>query len=184
VEVVVSLTESDQSRDEVITRAVAVVERLVTEPVSQGVDAECSLLNDEDPEDACVDEATQPVIPTNTSDHGRENEAHEKDNFQVVAVLPDNNGVVIQVGDVGTADSLWILLHDHPAHVRVEKTLANAVGILSCIGVAVVGAVVSAPPADRSFNSSTTNSREPDLKREGCGVGLVSPQAMIASSDS
>ena len=160
MEVVVSLTESDQSRDEVITRAVAVVERLITEPVSQGIDAEGSLLNDEDPEDACVDEATQPVIPANTSDHGRENEAHEKDNLQVVAVLPDNNGIVIQVGDVGTADSLWVLLHDHPANMRVEQTFADGVWVLLGIGVSVMCSVVACPPSDGAFNRTTANGSE------------------------
>ncbi len=38
VEVVVTLAQSNQSGEDVVTRAVAVVEGLVAEPVSQGVD--------------------------------------------------------------------------------------------------------------------------------------------------
>ena len=48
VEIVVTLTESHKSRDDMVTRRVAVVKRLVTEPMSQGVDTECGLLDEED----------------------------------------------------------------------------------------------------------------------------------------
>jgi hypothetical protein len=30
-------------------------------------------------------------------------------------VLPDNDRVVIQIGDIGTANAFWVLLHDHPS---------------------------------------------------------------------
>lgn len=55
VEVVVSLTKGDKGGDDVVTRAVAVVEWLVTEPVSQGVDAEGGLLNEEDAQNTGID---------------------------------------------------------------------------------------------------------------------------------
>jgi hypothetical protein len=81
-------------------------------------------------------------------------------------VLPDNDGVLVEIGDVGTADALGVLLHDHPAKMAVQKTLANAVGVLVGVGVAVVGAVVTAPPADRALDSASANSREPDPQRQ------------------
>jgi len=43
VEVVVALTDGAESSEEVITGSVLVVERLVSEPVSQGVDTEGGL---------------------------------------------------------------------------------------------------------------------------------------------
>jgi hypothetical protein len=36
-----------------------------------------------------------------------------------VLVLPDNNGIIVEIRDVGAADALRVLLHDHPADVRV-----------------------------------------------------------------
>ena len=63
VEVVVSFAKCDESGDDVISRRVAVVEWLVTEPMCEGVDTECGLLDEEDAENACVDEAAEPVTP-------------------------------------------------------------------------------------------------------------------------
>lgn len=64
VEVVVAFAEGDNGRDEVITRRVAVVEGLVTEPVSKRVDAEGCLLDDEDSQNSSVNEAAHPVTPS------------------------------------------------------------------------------------------------------------------------
>jgi len=72
-------------------------------------------------------------------------------------VLPNNNGILVQISDVGAADTLRILLHDHPAEMAVEKSLANAVWVLAGIGVAVMGAVVAAPPADGTLDGTTTD---------------------------
>jgi hypothetical protein len=63
-------------------------------------------------------------------------------------MLPDNDGIVVQVGDVSTANALWVLLHDHPADVRIEKTFADRVWVLVGIGVSVVSSVISGPPSD------------------------------------
>jgi hypothetical protein len=99
----------------VITGGVAVIEWLITEPVGQGVDAEGGLLNEEDSEDSSVDESTGPVSPSKTSHKAREDHSHEDNGLDVVSVLPDNDRVVIQIGDIGTANAFWVLLHDHPS---------------------------------------------------------------------
>ena len=183
VEVVVALTESDKGGDDVVPGAVAVVEGLVAEPVGKGVDAEGSLLDEENAEDTGVDEATLPVVPEETSDSRREDQTHEDDDLDVVLVLPNDDGVLVQVGDVGAADALGVLLHDHPAKMAVEKTLADAVGVLVGVGVAVVGTVVAAPPADGAFNSTAANEGEEDAQWEGGVVGLVCPETMVAGGD-
>jgi hypothetical protein len=162
VEVVVTLTESDKSGDDVITGRVAVVEGLVTKPVGKRVDAEGGLLDEEDAEDTGVDEATHPVTPHETSDGRGENQAHGDNGLDVVLVLPDDDGVLVEVGDVSAADTLGVLLHDHPAEMAVEETLADRVGVLVGVGVAVVGAVITAPPADGTLNSSSTDGGEED----------------------
>jgi hypothetical protein len=32
-------------------------------------------------------------------------------------MLPNNDGVIVQVRNIGTTDTLWVLLHDHPSDV-------------------------------------------------------------------
>merc|ERR1712227_600766 len=121
VEVVVALAKGDDGGNDVVTRRVAVVERLVTEPVGKGVDTEGGLLDKEDTEDTGVDEPTEVVTPADTGNEGREDEAHEENDLEVVLVLPDNDRVVVEIRDVGTTNSLGVLLHEHPAEVRVEE---------------------------------------------------------------
>jgi hypothetical protein len=111
--------------------------------VSQGVDAECGLLDDEGAENTGIDEAAEPIAPAETSDKGREGKTCDEDDLEIVAMLPNDNRVLVQIRDVGAADSLWVLLHQHPAEVRIDKTLADGVGILLGVGVSVVCSVVS-----------------------------------------
>ena len=146
MKVVVTFSECDQSRDDVITGRVAIVKWLVAKPVSERVDAESCLLDEENPEDSAVDEAAEPVAPAETAGkHGKE-EAHEHDHLEIVAVLPNDDWVFVEVGYVGTADTLWVLLHQHPSEVGVEETFADRVWVLVGVGVAVVGSVISRPP--------------------------------------
>lgn len=56
MEVVVALTEGHECRDPVIARRVAVVKRLVTEPMGERVDAKCSLLHKSGTENTSIDE--------------------------------------------------------------------------------------------------------------------------------
>ena len=148
MEVVVALAECDKCSDDVVTRRVAVIEWLVTEPVSQGIDAESGLLDEEDSENASVDETAPPVTPAETGDKRGEDQAHKEDNLEIVLVLPDDDWIFIEVGDVCSANSLRVLLHQHPAKVRVQQALANRVGILFCVGVAMVSSMVPSPPPD------------------------------------
>jgi hypothetical protein len=121
---------------------------LITEPVSKGVDAEGGLLDEEDAEDTSVDQSSHPVTPTDTGNQAWEDETHEDDGLEVVAVLPDDDWVIVEIGDVSTADTLWVLLHEHPAEVGVEETLADRVWVLVGIGVSVMCSVISGPPSD------------------------------------
>ena len=183
VKVVVTLAKSDKCSDDVVPGAVAVVEWLVAEPVGKRVDAEGGLLDEEDAEDTGVDEATHPVTPEETSDSRREDETHEDDGLDVVLVLPDDDRVLVQVGDVGAADALGVLLHDHPAEMAVEEALADRVWVLLSIGVAVVSAVVTAPPANRALDSTGANGGEPDSQSEASIVRLVCPKTMVSGGN-
>lgn len=148
VEVVVTLSKGDQSGDHVITRRIAVVEWLVTEPMGQRVDAEGGLLDEEDSQNTSVDESSHPITPAKTGNEAREDHTHEDDDLDVIAMLPDNDRIIVQVGDVRTANALWVLLHDHPADVRIEKTFSNGIWVLVGIGVSVMSSVISGPPSN------------------------------------
>jgi hypothetical protein len=141
VEVVVTLTKGDKSGDNVVTGRVAVIERLVAEPVGKRVDAEGGLLDEANTEDTSVDETTPPVTPAETSNDSRESKSHEKNTLDVVLVLPDDNGILVEIGNVGSALLLGVLLENHPSHVGVHETLADGVGVLLGIGVSVVNSV-------------------------------------------
>jgi len=170
VEVVVSLAERNERSDDVVTRAVAVIERLVAKPVGERVDTEGGLLDEEDAQDARVDEAALPVVPEETGNGRREDQAHGENDLDVVLVLPDHHGVLVQVGNVGAADAFGVLLHDHPAKMAVEEALANAVRVLARVGVTVVGTVVTGPPADGALDSTGANKGKEDAEDQ---AGIV-----------
>jgi len=54
--------------------------------------------------------------------------------------------------------------------VGVEEALADRVGVLFGVGVAVVGAVSGRPPADGALDGASTDSGKIDLEGKG---GLV-----------
>lgn len=83
--------------------------------------------------------------------------------YQVVHVLPNNNGVLIQIGDVRTADALRVLLHDQPADVRIDESLPDRVRVLDGVCVAVVCAVALRPPSNRALSCSDSNCCQVDL---------------------
>jgi hypothetical protein len=112
VEVVVAFAKGYESGDNVIAGRVAVIEWLVAEPMGKGIDAESCLLDEEDAEDASVNESTPEITPEECRDNSWEDEAHAEGDEDVVLVLPDDNWVLVQIGDVGASNSLGVLLHD------------------------------------------------------------------------
>lgn len=180
VEVVVALTHGDESSEHVVTRGIAVVERLIAEPVSQGVDAEGGLLDEEDAENTSVDESTEPVTPAESRNETRQSEAHGDEDAEVVLVLPDNDGILVQIGDVGAALALGVLFHDHPSDVGVHEALADGVGVLFGIGVPMVSTVATSPPSNGAFDGATANGSEIEAKRQASRVRTMGPETMIS----
>lgn len=97
-----------------------------------------------------------------------------------MGVLPYDNRVVVQVRDVGSANSLRVLLHDHPADVRVEQALSDGVGVLLGVGVTVVSTVIPGPPSDRTLDSGSSHSSQVDLDGERGLVRAVSPKSVVS----
>lgn len=181
VEIVVSFAESDKSSDDVISRRVAVIKWLVAEPMGQGVHAEGSLLDEEYTEDTSVDKSTDPVTPSETSNKRWEDQPHEDNNPEIMLVLPNNNRILVQVGDVCSTDSFRVLLQNHPSQMRVHKTLADTIRVFIGIGITMVSPVIPRPPTDRSLNGTTSNSGKENLKRNTRGIRRVSPETMVPS---
>ena len=48
-------------------------------------------------EERTVDESSKPITPAKATDKGREDQAHEQHNFEIVAVLPAHHRVLVQV---------------------------------------------------------------------------------------
>lgn len=184
MKVVVALTECNKSGEDMVARAVAVVKRLLTEPVGQGVDAESGLLDEEDTQNASIDVAAKPVTPADASNQSREDKGHKDDTLYEVPVLPDNDGVLVEIGDIGTTSTLRVLLDDHPANVAVQKTLPHGVGIFFGVGVSVVGAVTLRPPAGRTLHGTSANGGKVNAKGERALVAAMGPETMVSSGDS
>lgn len=180
VEVVVTFTHRDQSSEDVVTRRVAVIEGLISQIMGQGVHAEGRLLNEEDSKDTSIDETTPPVSPAKSTDQSWENQTHEDDDLEVVLVLPDDDRVFVEISDVGAANSLGVLLHDHPPKVGIQKTFADGIRILIGVGIAVMSTVVPSPPSDGTFNSTSANCSKIDSQRERGRVRAMSPETMVS----
>ncbi|KAJ8608845.1 hypothetical protein MRB53_039431 [Persea americana] len=141
--------------EDVVARRVAVVEWLIAEPVSERVDAEGGLLDEEDAKDAGVDYAALPVAPAETGDESGEDEAHEKDDPEVVLVLPSDDCVLVEVGNVGAGRCAW--------------------------GSASSTSSRSGSKAGPCGRTAAADGRKEDLERECGAVGCVRPETMVSS---
>ena len=65
----------------------------------------------------------------------------------------------------------------------VEKALADGVRIFIGVGVAMMGAVITSPPTDGSFDCTSTHGGKEDPERNGSRVGGMCPQPMVARGD-
>ena len=175
VEVVIAFAKGDESSNHMVAWGVAIVKRLVPKPVGKGVDAEGGLLDKEDAKDATVDETTEPIAPAKATDEHREDEAHEEYHLKVMTMLPNDDRVLIEVGDVCAANSLGVLLHQHPPKVGIEETFADGIWIFVGVGVSVMCAVITSPPSYRAFDGTPANSCKKDPEREGSRVRRVGP---------
>ena len=95
-------------------------------------------------------------------------------------MLPDDDGILVQVRDVGSAETFRILLYDHPTDVRVEETLLDGIGVFIGVSVAMVCAVVPRPPADGPLDGASANSGEVDLKGKGGPIRGMCPETLVA----
>ena len=72
----------------------------------------------------CKVQSTPPVAPAKTSDERRESKAHEEQEREIILVLPSDNLVTGQVGDIRDAD-LASRFNDHPANMSPPEALVS-----------------------------------------------------------
>jgi hypothetical protein len=65
-------------------------------------------LNEEYPQNTSIDKSTDPVIPEETGHGSWEDDTHHKGNLDIISVLPNNDGILVEVGDVCATDTLGI----------------------------------------------------------------------------
>lgn len=120
--------------------------------MSETVHTEGGLLDEEDTEDAGIDKAAEVIVPSETSNKAREDQAHECNNLEVMTMLENHDWVFIEIGDISPSDALWVLLHEHPSEVRVEQSFPDTIRILVGVGVTMMSAMVSSPYEGQSHN--------------------------------
>mmetsp|Transcript_26683 Transcript_26683/g.45979 ORF Transcript_26683/g.45979 Transcript_26683/m.45979 type:complete len:418 (+) Transcript_26683:623-1876(+) len=183
VEIVVALAQGQQRRDERVPRRVLVGEGGGAKGVREGVDEEGGVVH-EDQAGHTGNEVAAPIVaPTEAGNQHREDERHEGSEPVIVAVLPADHRVGVQVGNVGFADLGRVLLEEHPAQVGVEEALLGIVRVPLGIGIPVVRTMVTAPPADRSLEGTRSTEEQSELHRKPGLVSLVGPEAVISGGD-
>mmetsp|Transcript_6305 Transcript_6305/g.19042 ORF Transcript_6305/g.19042 Transcript_6305/m.19042 type:complete len:280 (-) Transcript_6305:311-1150(-) len=171
--VVVSLAKGDQRGQNVVIGGVSRRVGLCPKSVCKRVHTEGRLMDKEHSAHACVDECAPKVVPENGGDGQRQNERKRDRDRQVVVVLPHDQLVFVEVGDVNPAAAALFLLPHHPSDMRKPEALVHGIGVLLGVNVSVMGPVVPRPPPDRSLERSCPVARQQYLHRERSIVALV-----------
>lgn len=151
MEIVITFADGDERCDKVITRSVLVVERSITEPMGERVYAKRRVVDKRQASGTGEEETAPPISPTETCDGRREEESHGQHQREVVFVLPSDNLVARQVGDVGDTD-LGSRFEDHPADMSPPETLVSRVRVKLGVGVPMMRTMTSRPPLDGPLN--------------------------------
>lgn len=140
------------------------------------------MVNKTQTNDAGINESTSGIVPEQPWEYSWNKEPHNKNQRQVMAMLPPYNGTLGEVAHISNA-GLTTWLEEHPANVGVEEAFLGTVGVEVGVGIAVVGTVTTTPPFDGTFDGTSAAGGENILKGKTRIVGAVSPQAVVASSD-
>ena len=161
VEIVITFADGYQCRCEMVSWSVLVIERSIAQPMSKRVDTERRLhiymywlvevpihkrttdvMNETQPENACINIATQGIVPEQPGDDSWNSEGNNKDHGKIIFMLPFDNRVLAQITDVRNA---WLTtrFEQHPANVGVEKAFVSIIRIEVGVGVSMVCSVAS-----------------------------------------
>jgi hypothetical protein len=105
-------------------------------------------LDEEDAENSGINKTSFPISPAQSGNEATEYQSHENDTLNIIPVLPNNDSIIVQVGNIGTADAFRVLLQDNPAQMRVHNSIAHRIWVLVRIGMSIMCSMVSGPPPD------------------------------------
>lgn len=112
-------------------------------------------MNEAQTENSRVDVSTSKVTPAKPRDDSRDNEAHNKDERQIIPMLPPYNGALREVANISnTGSATW--LEQHPSYMGVEEAFVGVVGIKVGVGVTVVRTMTTGPPFNGALDGAST----------------------------
>eukprot|EP01083_Nonionella_stella_P043621 117694_1 len=109
MEVVISLAQCQNSRDNRISRRKCVIERLCAEVVRHGINAKRGLLDAHYSKPAGEHESTPSIIPAIVSNERRQNQRKENHKRKVKRVLNANDWIAFEILDIDTPNTSVIL---------------------------------------------------------------------------
>ena len=117
------------------------------------------MMDETEPENAGVDQATHRVSPSIMRHGSREDKGEGDDEREIPAVLPSDNLTLPEVTDISDT---WLApgFHEHPPNVRIPEAAVSVVRIEVGVGIAMMSAMATAPPLDGTLNSSGSGNSE------------------------
>ena len=163
--------------------------------MAERVDAEGALLDDDRTEEAGDEEGGERGHPrigvelrgdeedaVSIAEDGRHHEAHEGADPLDVAVLPHDEGVGLEVLDVGDG-CRRLEAEEEPADMGVKEALGDIVRVFVFIHVLMVDTVVGAPIMGRILERSGAEEQDEELHGPLGLEGNVGKQAVVAQGD-
>ncbi len=182
VKVVIALAKGDERGDQVVPRRMPIVERRLSEPMGERVEREDAVMHRAHPHCARIDERAPPIAPETAGDRGRDGEAHEEDEGHVPPLLPAHDRALAEVAHVRHA-GLAPGLDEHPADMAPPEPAIGIVWIEIGVDIAVVRAVATSPPSNRTLGCTGTCQSKEHLKGQGSVVGTVRPKTVVSRRD-
>jgi hypothetical protein len=123
-----------------------------------------------------------PIAPEVTGNGGRNDDARQEDEPDEPLVLPTDDGVAGEIGDISDT-RLATGLEDHPTDVGPDEPVMGTIGVEVGVSVTMMSTVTARPPLDRTLNSTRASDREEVFERTRSVVGTMGPQAVVTGSD-
>jgi len=128
VEIVVPFANGDEGGDEMVSGGVLVIKRSLAQPMRKGVNAECAMMNKTQSDQPGIDQTAAGISPADPCDQAREPKGHCKDERNVEAMLPADDGVFGKIGYVGRTGTTTGS-YEHPSDVGIEETAMSIVRV-------------------------------------------------------
>src|SRR2546430_1028321 len=185
VKIVVTLAESKQGHPRAVACGAAAGIRLFADRVAKRIDEKSHVLDNDDAGHSRDQETAQRGGPSapRPSDRRGQREAGEDGDEEIVAVLPQHQPVLLQVGYLVVQARLRFQLEENPADVGVEKAFREVIRIVVLIHKFMVTAMVGGPVQDRVFESGGAKQQREQAHRPArlkCSMGK---EAMVAERD-